>query len=61
MAKPKERTFKSNHDGPIVVAVRNGLPIRFEPGKVRTVTTSDVHEIAAMEANPDLEEVKDKK
>lgn len=61
MAKSSERTFKSNHDGPITVAVPHAGPISFEPGTKRTHTTSSPWEIAALEANPDIEEVKDSK
>lgn len=58
MAKSKERTFRSTHDGPIVVAVPHGNPITFTPGEVRTVTVTDPHEIRSLEANPNVEEVK---
>lgn len=62
MPKSKERTFRSTHDGPISIGVPNtGTPINFEPGTKRTHTTESPWEIAALEANPNVEEVKDSK
>lgn len=58
MAK-KTKTFKSNHDGPIVVAVPGREPVAFEPGKTHETDEQDV--IAALAANSDLAEVKPKK
>jgi hypothetical protein len=55
----KSKTFKSNHEGPIVVAVPGREPVSFDPGKTHETDEQDV--IAALSANPDLEEVKGKK
>jgi hypothetical protein len=55
----KTKTFKSDHDRPISVAVPGTASfIDFVPGEVRTHETSDPAEIAALEANPDVSEVK---
>jgi hypothetical protein len=52
----KSKTFKSTHDGTIVVAVPGREPITFESGG--THETSEQAVIAALSANPDLEQVK---
>ena len=55
----KTKTFQSDADGPIAVAVPGtASSISFEPGEKRTHETSDPAEIAALEANPDVSEVK---
>lgn len=57
MAKSKK--FESTHDGAISVDVGEGRqPVQFVPGEVRTYETDDPVEIAALEANPDVSEVK---
>jgi hypothetical protein len=55
----KSKTFKSEHDGRIVVAVPGREPVTFEPGK--THETDEQAVIDALSANPDLSEVKGKK
>lgn len=60
MAKTKK--FESNADGDIAVAIPAAAKtINFSPGSVRTYETDDPAEIAALEANPDVSEVKDSK
>jgi hypothetical protein len=59
MAQSKTKTFESNHEGPIAVAIPGtASSIYFTPGEVRTHETDDPAEIAALEANPDISEVK---
>ena len=48
----KSKTFQSDTEGPIVVAVPGQSPVGFEPGK--TYETNDPAVIAALSANPDL-------
>lgn len=57
----KSKTFRSDHDVAITVAVPGQGPISFVPGDVRNYTTEDEAQIAALSANPDLSEVKDGK
>jgi hypothetical protein len=52
----KAKTFQSDHDGPITVSVPGHSVVEFAPGK--TVETDDSAVVAALEANPDVSEVK---
>lgn len=55
----KSKTFQSNHDGPITVAIpASGKQITFTPGEVRTYETDDPVEIESLSTNPDLSVVK---
>lgn len=55
----KQKTFKSTHSVSITVALPGRSPVTLEPGK--SVDTDEPSVIAALSANPDLEEVKGKK
>lgn len=55
----KSKTFKSTHSVPITVALPGRSPVTLEPGK--SVDTDEPSVIAALSANPDLEEVKGSK
>lgn len=61
MAKSKSKTFQSDAEVAISVAVPGQNPVIFEPGKVRTYTTEDPAVIEALSANPDLTQVKEGK
>lgn len=57
MSKSKSKTFQSDHDGPIAVAVPGtASSINFEPGD--TYETDDPAEIESLSANTDVSEVK---
>lgn len=55
----KSKTFKSNHDETITVALPGREPLTLEPGG--THSTDEKAVIDALSANPDLEQVKAKK
>lgn len=52
----KEKTFRSTADGTITVSAQGRSPAVLEPGK--DFETDDPGLIAALEANPDVEEAK---
>lgn len=57
----KSKTFKWNGDGSAVVYVPGHSSITFAEGERRTVETDDAAVIAALQANPDVDEVKGSK
>jgi hypothetical protein len=57
----KSKTFRSDAEGPISVAVPGQAPVRFVPGETRTIETDDPNVIAALEANPNVSVEKGKK
>lgn len=58
MAKTKTKKYESTADGPVTVYVPGHSSIQFVPGDTRTVETDDAVVQAALDANPDVKEVK---
>lgn len=56
MAKTKK--YESLAEGEITITVQGGDDVRFVPGETRTFETDNPNVQAALDANPDVKQVK---